>query len=109
MTGNPHTETSTAIRNALMERVLVLDGAMGTQIQDYVTDGSNEGLNLSRPDVILSVHRSYICRLQQSELRIRELEQENERLLLEQQKNDLWSSRVTYENVVELIASYEDA
>lgn len=48
-------------------------------------------------------------RLEQSQLRIRELEQENERLLLEQQKNDLWSSRVTYENVVELIASYEDA
>lgn len=49
------------------------------------------------------------CRLEQAEERIRELEQENERLLLEQQKNDLWSSRVTYENVVELIASYEDA
>ena len=48
-------------------------------------------------------------RLEQSQQRIRELEQENERLLLEQQKNDLWSSRVTYENVVELIASYEDA
>lgn len=54
-------------------------------------------------------HEETACRLQQSELRIRELEQENERLLLEQQKNDLWSSRVTYENVVELIASYEDA
>ena len=48
-------------------------------------------------------------RLEQAELRIKELEQENERLLCEQQKNDLWSSRVTYENVVELIASYEDA
>lgn len=48
-------------------------------------------------------------RLEQAELRIKELEQENERLLSEQQKNDLWSSRVTYENVVELIASYEDA
>lgn len=54
-------------------------------------------------------HEETAYRLQQSELRIRELEQENERLLLEQQKNDLWSSRVTYENVVELIASYEDA
>ena len=54
-------------------------------------------------------HEETAYRLQQSELSIRELEQENERLLLEQQKNDLWSSRVTYENVVELIASYEDA
>lgn len=49
------------------------------------------------------------ARLEQSELRIKELEQERERLLKEQQKNDPWSSRVTYENVVELIASYEDA
>ena len=48
-------------------------------------------------------------RLEQSEARNRELELENERLLSEQQKNGLWASRVTYENVVELIASYEDA
>ena len=49
------------------------------------------------------------ARLEQSEARNRELEQENERLLGEQQKNGSWASRVTYENVVELIASYEDA
>ena len=49
------------------------------------------------------------ARLEQSELRIRALEEENERLLSEQQKNGSWASRVTYENVVELIASYEDA
>ncbi|MBR5053795.1 MAG: hypothetical protein IKW91_11300, partial [Bacteroidaceae bacterium] len=49
------------------------------------------------------------ARLEQSELRIKELEQENERLQSEQLRHDLWSSRVTYENVVELIASYEDA
>lgn len=49
------------------------------------------------------------CRLQQAELRNKELEQENERLRGEQMRQDLWSSRVTYENVVELIASYEDA
>lgn len=48
-------------------------------------------------------------RLAQTELRIKELEQEKERLLEEQEKNALWASRVTYENVVELIASYEDA
>ena len=50
-----------------------------------------------------------VCRLEQAELRVKELEQENERLLSEQERNALWSSRVTYENVVELIASYEDA
>ena len=48
-------------------------------------------------------------RLAQAELRIKELEQENARLLGEQEKNGSWASRVTYENVVELIASYEDA
>ena len=48
-------------------------------------------------------------RLAQAELRIKELEQENEHLLNEQKKNGSWASRVTYENVVELIASYEDA
>ena len=47
--------------------------------------------------------------LEQAELRVKELEQENERLLNEQKTHDLWASRVTYENVVELIASYEDA
>ena len=42
--------------------------------------------------------------LEQKGRRIAELEQEVERL-----RNDPWSSRVTYDNVVELIASYEDA
>ena len=60
MTGNLHTESLKGFRDTMKERVLVLDGAMGTQIQDFVTGGSNEGLNLSRPDVILEVHRSYI-------------------------------------------------
>ena len=49
------------------------------------------------------------AKLEQAELRVKELEQENERLRGEQMRQDLWSSRVTYENVVELIASYEDA
>lgn len=48
------------------------------------------------------------ARLEQVELRNKELEQENEQLRKERQKADEWSSRVTYENVVELIASYED-
>ena len=48
------------------------------------------------------------ARLEQSEARNRELELEKERLLSEQQKNGLWASRVTYENVVELIAQNED-
>ena len=42
--------------------------------------------------------------LEQKNKRIAELERECERL-----RNDPWASRVTYDNVVELIASYEDA
>lgn len=64
--------------NALLgERVLLLDGAMGTQIQQYnLTErdfrgeefashsvqqaGNNDLLVLSRPDVIAAIHRSYL-------------------------------------------------
>jgi 5-methyltetrahydrofolate--homocysteine methyltransferase len=59
------------------ERILVLDGAMGTQIQGYkLTEedfcghrfshwpvplkGNNDLLNLTRPDVIAAIHRAYI-------------------------------------------------
>ena len=58
---------------------------------------------------LLVEHDNMTNRLAQAELRIKELEQENEHLLNEQKKNGSWASRVTYENVVELIASYEDA
>ena len=61
----------------LSSRVLILDGAMGTQIQrrslteeDFRrglplspgTDlkGNNDVLNLTRPDVVLDIHRAYI-------------------------------------------------
>lgn len=59
------------------QRILVLDGAMGTQIQNYkLTEedfrgdrfgdweiplkGNNDLLNLTRPDVIAEIHRKYI-------------------------------------------------
>lgn len=57
---------------ALAERVLICDGAMGTQIQnadlsvaDFSLDGRhlegcNELLNLTRPDVIRSIHERYL-------------------------------------------------
>jgi 5-methyltetrahydrofolate--homocysteine methyltransferase len=52
---------------ALRERVLVFDGAMGTQIQAanlsldeyWGKEGNSEVLNLSRPDVIAKIHRDY--------------------------------------------------
>ncbi|MEK6287174.1 MAG: methionine synthase [Acidobacteriota bacterium] len=54
----------------LAERILVLDGAMGTAIQArYLTaedfggaqlEGCNENLVLTRPDVVLDIHRGYL-------------------------------------------------
>jgi 5-methyltetrahydrofolate--homocysteine methyltransferase len=59
------------IRGILRERILVMDGAMGTQIQardlgpeDFggaAYEGCNEALNLKRPDVIESIHDAYLA------------------------------------------------
>ena len=61
---------SESLIQALAERILVLDGAMGTQIQNRnltaadfggnVYEGCNEQLVLTRPDVIASIHRSFL-------------------------------------------------
>ncbi|GAB2616768.1 methionine synthase [Streptomyces capparidis] len=56
-----------ALREALATRVVVADGAMGTmlQAQDPTLDdfqgheGCNEILNVSRPDIVTSVHEAY--------------------------------------------------
>ena len=57
------------LREAVAQRILVLDGAMGTMIQgaglaadDFggaQYEGCNEYLNLTRPDVIQSIHAAY--------------------------------------------------
>ena len=64
--------TPEALRSALAERVLVADGAMGTMLQaanegkgpsldDYEGhEGCNEILNLSRVDIVRSVHEAYL-------------------------------------------------
>ena len=59
------------ILEALAERILVIDGAMGTQLQTYNLtaddfggaeyEGCNEHLTLIRPDVIEGVHRAYLA------------------------------------------------
>ncbi len=59
-----------ALSRALEERILVLDGAMGTAIQtmdlgadDFggaALEGCNENLVLTRPDAIAAIHRSYL-------------------------------------------------
>ena len=63
-------DRSRLLMEALGERILVLDGAMGTAIQqrDLVAsdfggaayEGSNDHLVLTRPDVILDIHRGYL-------------------------------------------------
>ncbi len=49
-------------REAIQERVLILDGAMGTMLQERgLRPGqSPEELNLTMPEVVASVHRDYI-------------------------------------------------
>jgi 5-methyltetrahydrofolate--homocysteine methyltransferase len=59
-----------ALRELLRERILVLDGAMGTMLQQANLtaedfggpdlEGCNENLVLTRPDVVLEIHRKYL-------------------------------------------------
>src|SRR5690606_21382962 len=65
------------IRELLKTRILVLDGAMGTMIQQYKLEeedyrgqefanhpmllkGNNDLLSLTRPDIISTIHRQYL-------------------------------------------------
>jgi 5-methyltetrahydrofolate--homocysteine methyltransferase len=62
-------ETEKALRELMGQRVLVLDGAMGTMLQqrnltaaDFggaALEGCNEVLVRTRPDVVLDIHRKY--------------------------------------------------
>jgi 5-methyltetrahydrofolate--homocysteine methyltransferase len=59
--------TSENLRQALTQRVVVADGAMGTMLQaqdptleDFQGhEGCNEILNVTRPDIVSAVHREY--------------------------------------------------
>ena len=50
------------IREALKERILILDGGMGTYIQQLGIsyDGNNDALPLTHPDVLERIHNDYI-------------------------------------------------
>jgi 5-methyltetrahydrofolate--homocysteine methyltransferase len=65
------------IRETLKEKILILDGAMGTMIQEYKLEeedfrgdilkdhdsdlkGNNDLLSLTRPDIIKTIHKSYL-------------------------------------------------
>ena len=62
-------QSEKALRELLAERILVLDGAMGTMLQqrdltaaDFggaALEGCNENLVRTRPDVVLDIHRKY--------------------------------------------------
>ena len=59
-----------ALKSLIADRILIIDGAMGTQIQarnlgpedfggeEY--EGCNEYLNITRPDIIAEIHRAYL-------------------------------------------------
>jgi 5-methyltetrahydrofolate--homocysteine methyltransferase len=68
---------NTALEKAIQERILVIDGAMGTMIQQYQLEeedfrkghfedhptslrGNNDLLSITRPDVIRAIHRGYL-------------------------------------------------
>lgn len=69
---------NTKLESALNDRILVMDGAMGTMIQRYTLDegdfrgdlfadhhrpmkGNNDLLSLTRPDVIRAIHEEYLA------------------------------------------------
>jgi 5-methyltetrahydrofolate--homocysteine methyltransferase len=59
-----------ALRELLRERILILDGAMGTMLQQANLtaedfggpdlEGCNENLVMTRPDVVVEIHRKYL-------------------------------------------------
>src|SRR5690554_2081988 len=74
---NNHKQRIQQLHTALKERILIIDGAMGTMIQtyelketdyrgerlaDYTTDvkGNNDLLSLSCPDIIRKIHDDFL-------------------------------------------------
>ncbi len=50
------------MKKIIQERILLLDGAMGTMIGDVLgKTGNSDELNLSRPDVVEDIHRQYLA------------------------------------------------
>lgn len=64
-----YTDRGKELIDSLRERILVLDGGMGTMLQSYELtaadfggpeyEGCNENLNLTRPDVVRQIHEAY--------------------------------------------------
>ena len=66
-----------SIHNIIKDRILVLDGAMGTMVQQYNLEekdfrgerfsdfhkdlmGNNDLLSITRPDIIEAIHKAYL-------------------------------------------------
>ena len=51
----------TTMRDIIQQRVLILDGAMGTMIGKVLgKTGNSDRLNLERPEIIIDIHRKYL-------------------------------------------------
>ncbi|QEO14996.1 methionine synthase [Agromyces intestinalis] len=68
--GVPRPERAQALLDALQSRVVIADGAMGTMLQQHDLsieadfeghEGCNEVLNVTRPDVVGSIHDAYLA------------------------------------------------
>lgn len=67
--GVPRTARAQALLDALHTRVVIGDGAMGTQLQEHEPtledyrqlEGCNEILNVTRPDMIGAIHDAYLA------------------------------------------------
>lgn len=74
---NPLTDRGQAFKQLLTERIVVLDGAMGTMIQQrkleeadfrgegfqehqYDLKGNNDLLSITQPAIIADIHRAYL-------------------------------------------------
>ena len=65
------TDCHHALEELLKQRILILDGAMGTMLQEQrlsaddfggaALEGCNENLVSTRPDVVLGIHRAYLA------------------------------------------------
>ena len=70
-------DTAARLKALLAQRIVVIDGAMGTMLQTYKLQegdfrgerfrdsakdlkGNNDVLNLTRPDVVAEIHRGYL-------------------------------------------------
>ena len=49
------------LRQALQERILLLDGAMGTMLQRSGFSGNFDHLNLTDPEAVFAIHQAYIA------------------------------------------------